>query len=74
MPRLDYKTCKGCGKHADEVGPLSWTRQCADCGKARLIENVDGLHDHTGEALQRWRRGMVACAGGVLLDDLQEKA
>jgi hypothetical protein len=34
-----------------------------------LSENIIGLAEHKGPALDRWRRGMVACAGGVLLDE-----
>jgi hypothetical protein len=36
-----------------------------------MDENALGLHHHTGEPLERWRRGMAAAVGGVLLDDLE---
>ena len=74
MPRLDYKRCKGCGRHSDEVGPLSRTRQCPDCGDARLRENIEGLHKHHTPVVNRWRRGVAASVGGVLLDDLPPAA
>jgi hypothetical protein len=28
------------------------------------------MHTHSGFFFQQWRRGMAACVGGVLLDDL----
>lgn len=68
-----YKKCRGCGRHASEAGELSWTRLCGDCAERILTENIVGLATHSGEPLQRWRRGMVACAGGVLLDDVQRE-
>jgi hypothetical protein len=34
-----------------------------------VVENVEGLARHTGPAFQRWRRGMAASVGVVLLDD-----
>jgi hypothetical protein len=63
--------CKGCGKHRDEVGTLSWTGLCTPCAVARVSENVDGLYYMRGEPLQRWRRGMARVVGGVLLDDIE---
>lgn len=68
MPRLDYKTCKGCGRHASEVGELSHTRLCEECGTVNLYENVLGLVTHSGPAFARWRHGMAACVGALLLD------
>lgn len=68
MPRDDYKTCKECGRHADEVGPLSWARLCGDCGVGRLTENIIGLHTMTNPARDRWRRGMLGSVFPELLD------
>lgn len=73
-PRYDYAFCKDCGRHRLEVGLLSQTRLCADCGIRRLDENIIGLATHSGEPMRRWRRGMILCAGGGLLDDLRESA
>lgn len=61
--------CKGCGKHRDEVGTLSWTGLCTPCAVARVAENVDGLYYMKGAPLQRWRRGMASSIGVVLVDD-----
>lgn len=70
MPRLEYKNCKRCKRHTTKVGPLSWSRQCAECGRERLLENIDGIHTHSGPAFARWRKGMAACVGAVLPDDV----
>jgi len=68
--RLDYKRCKGCGRTRDVCGTLSHTRLCADCAESRVTENVIGLHTMSGPAVVRWRRGMAAAVGGVLVDDV----
>ena len=70
MPRADYRTCRGCGRSAEEVGPLSCTRQCESCGERNLWRNVNGLHGHDGEVFLAWRRRMAASVGAILLDDL----
>ena len=71
MPRDDYKTCKACGRHVDEAGPMSRRRLCAECGEERLRENIDGIHFHRGPAFTRWRRALAASVGAVLLDEEQ---
>lgn len=72
MPRHDYKTCRDCGRHASDCGELSHTRLCGDCAERLLAENIEGLAEHKGEPLMRWRIGMVRCAGGVLLDNTRQ--
>jgi hypothetical protein len=72
MPRSDYKTCRECERHTDACGPLSHTRLCSECAQRLLAENIVGLSEHKGQPLQRWRLGMVRCAGGVLMDELRE--
>ena len=69
MPRLAHKTCKRCGKSSADVGPLSWTRLCGDCSYLRLAENIEGLATHSGTPIRRWREGMAASVGAILLDD-----
>ncbi len=71
MPRSDYKRCKDCGRHARDVGALSWTRLCGACAAVRLTENIDGIHEHDGPAFERWRRAMAASVGALLVDDLE---
>jgi hypothetical protein len=73
MPKLTYKTCRECGRHTDEAGPLSHTRLCEVCSYNLLTENVIGLATRSGPALARWRRGMAASVGAVLLDDYRDK-
>jgi hypothetical protein len=73
MPDQRRRRCRRCGKTDDEVGPISWNGLCQADAIAAVAENVIGLVEHRGPALERWRRGMVACAGGVLLDDLTER-
>lgn len=70
MPRRDYVSCRWCGRHRNEVGPISHTRACGDCARVRLLENVDGIHFHSGPAFLRWRLGMAA---SVLDADLIEQ-
>jgi hypothetical protein len=73
MPDLRRAKCKGCGVRRDAGEELSWTGLCGDCGKGRLSENIDGLIEHRGPAFARWRRGMAACVGAVLIDDPAER-
>jgi hypothetical protein len=72
MPRPDYKTCRECERHTDVCGPLSNTRLCGECAERILAENIVGLVEHKGLPLQRWRLGMISCAGGIPSDDLRE--
>lgn len=74
MPRLDYKTCKVCGRHASEVGPLSHTRLCAEHSRARLTAAIVEQVEHDGPVFQHWRRRIAASVGGVILDDRRESA
>ena len=74
MPRLDYRRCRNCGGHATEVGVLSHTRLCAKCSSELLAENVLGLHTMSNPARDRWRRGMAASVGAVLLDEQRKTA
>jgi hypothetical protein len=74
MPRLDYKTCRRCRRHADQCGPLSRTRLCGDCG-AELVEgNYDALKAHDGPEFRHWRNQIAASVGAVLVDELRERA
>jgi hypothetical protein len=69
MPRLDYKTCKGCGRPSTEVGTLSHSRLCITCAVDREESNNFGISRKSGPEFHRWRQQMAACVGGVLLDD-----
>lgn len=37
-----------------------------------MVRNVRELRAHAGEGFQRWRRGMAASVGAMLVDDLEE--
>lgn len=74
MPRSDRVTCKNCGRHRDECGPISHGGYCGTCGPLKFAEWNDGLHFHTGPALLAWRRSVAASIGAVLLDDLEAAA
>lgn len=74
MPDYRRQVCRpnkgGCGKKAWEVGPISWGGLCGECGTRLFHENCDGLHEMKGVPVKRWRQGVAASIGGVLLDDL----
>jgi hypothetical protein len=73
MPDRRRTTCRNCNRNRDEVGPISWTGKCERCAVELASENVLSLIDHHGEGFNRWRRGMVASVGGVLLDDQRQE-
>lgn len=37
-----------------------------------MRENVYGIHLHQGPAFERWRRGMAASVGAVMIDNKME--
>jgi len=68
VPRRNVAFCRSCGRHRSVCGPLSWTRQCLDCGRIKLARNIESLARHSGPEFQRWRAGMAASVGAALLD------
>lgn len=48
-----------CGKHVDEVGPLSWTGLCQADYTAIVLENVDGIRNKRGYPHLRRLQGYV---------------
>jgi recombinational DNA repair protein (RecF pathway) len=74
MPRLDLKHCRACGRHVDEVGVLSHSRLCAEDAARLSREAALDLANHSGPYFKRWRAGMAASVGAVLLDDSRESA
>lgn len=62
-------TCKRCERHVDECGPLSARYLCQECGEGALIGNRRHLIAHTGEFFHRWRRGVAASVGAILVDE-----
>lgn len=73
MPDLRYKTCKGCGRPASEVGELSWTRLCIECFPVRQREHNEQMHNHAGPIFREWRRKMARSIGAVLAEDLDSQ-
>lgn len=57
MPDVRRAKCNCCGRHRDEVGELSWTGLCEDCGVTLLKENAIGISTKTGPAHRRRMRG-----------------
>jgi len=71
MPRGDYKTCRECGKHTREAGPISQSRLCGPCGIERERQAIVDLATHSGPTFQLWRRRIAASVGAALLDDVK---
>jgi hypothetical protein len=69
MPDHRRKKCRECNKSWHDVGLLSWTGLCVPCAKQRVEHNLDGLLTHSGPELHRWRQGVAASVGAVLLDE-----
>lgn len=61
--------CRECGRTAVDGFKISASGLCEECGERLLMENVNGLRSHAGAAFRRWRRGMAASVGAVLLDE-----
>lgn len=70
MPDYRRKNCKRCKRHMNECGPISWGGYCGVCGPLQSDENADALHTMHGPEVLRWRRGMAASVGAVLVDDV----
>lgn len=64
-----YRYCRYCGRHSGEVGTLSWSRQCTECGLIHFYANMEGMLTMTGHYASHWRRRMAASVGAVLVDE-----
>lgn len=49
---------------------MSWAGLCSECAERRFHENADDLYYHRGPNFRKWRRGMAASVGGLLIDDV----
>lgn len=74
MPDRRRRNCQTCGKHDSEVGPISWGGNCITCADALLEENIRGLHAMEGHVRDRWARGMILSAGGLLPERLETRS
>lgn len=66
------KSCRVCGRRDSPATPISWRGKCLPCAQRLQAENIDGLHTMEGVARDRWRRGMILSAGGLLPDRLRD--
>ena len=74
MAKRKYVRCRVCGGHTSEVGPLSSRGLCALDSHTRLQENIEGMATMTGHVRDRWARGMILSAGGILPERLQVRS
>jgi hypothetical protein len=70
--RANKGNCKKCGRSREVAGQMSHSGQCADCARAAVEANIQGLHFHTGPAFSKWRAGMAASVGAMLVDKADE--
>ena len=69
MPNAERTNCQVCGGHYTDVGPITWAGNCVRCADALSKENVLGLASKQGPAYRRWKRGMIAYAESLRLDE-----
>jgi hypothetical protein len=62
--------CYRCHRERGEHERFSRRGFCSDCGDGEMQRNVAELRAHRGPRFLRWRRGVAAGVGAVLLDDL----
>ena len=62
-----------CGKHASEVGPISWRGNCIDCAVKLQEENNFSIAANTGYPARRRARGYQRYAESLLLDDVSPR-
>lgn len=66
--------CRRCYRHVSECGPLSARGRCVECGEGAMLANARELAAHSGPAVLRWRRGVAAGVGALLVDDVSDDA
>jgi hypothetical protein len=59
MPDRRRATCRVCGRHRKQVGPISWGGYCGDCGRELMLDNIDAMHAKSGVPWQRYRFGLA---------------
>ena len=62
--------CKRCKGHVSVVGEITWEGYCIPCGRVVYEDNVMQMIARSGPNWRKWRRGMAACVGGSLPDEL----
>ncbi len=69
MPDGRRRTCRVCGRHETEVGPISWRGKCGECGPKLAHAAADDLHYHQGPKFEKWRQRVAASVGAVIPDE-----
>jgi len=57
MPDHRRVKCKYCGGHKRDVGDISWSGLCRECGHLVMLENIDGMHTKSGFVYMRYKLG-----------------
>lgn len=53
------ETCRDCGKHISECGPLSKRGKCVSCGIRNMTQAATQVENRQGPYYAKWREGMV---------------
>lgn len=59
MPRTDYRRCRVCERSTEQVGPLSHTRLCVECGDRIEQEAAWQIHYKQGPYAELRRYGII---------------
>ena len=51
--------CRRCDRPVSVCGRLTWVGQCMNCAEGRMVQNLQELRDHEGQAFERWRSALV---------------
>lgn len=55
-------TCRRCGEHRDDVGPLSYNGLCATCGVGTAADTMRQMAAKQGPKYDAYRRGVIELA------------
>lgn len=72
MPHWHPSSCRACGRHKSQAGPISGTGLCQPCGLERMEENLEQLVAHNGPRFTHWRQRLAASLGAIPLDVLKQ--
>lgn len=61
--------CQSCGRSRYDVGNISWSGLCLDCGITAQAENIEGITLKKGYPYLQWKRGMRRWALSLDLDE-----
>lgn len=66
--------CVVCNRHRDEVGELSWSGLCGDCGVLIQNANAIGISTQTGPYHHKRMRGYARMLERAMLDEQRKTA